>query len=68
MRDSKPADNVLADEFCAFTLSDCEQRLGLYPLSEVINYNDSELRLSTGGQEWYDQVNAPLCERPRANN
>ena len=68
MRNTEPADNVPLDEVYAFGLSDCGQRFDLYPLSEVIDSNDSELGLSPGSWEWSYQVYTPLCERPKADD
>ena len=68
MRNTESANNVISNELRAFGLGDRGQWLDLYPLGKVINFDDSELSLSTGDQEWSDQVYAPLCERPRAND
>ena len=62
VRNSKLTDNVLPNKVCAFGFSDCGQWLGLYPLGEVINYNDGELSLSLNDWEWPDQVYSPLRE------
>ena len=68
MRDTELKNNVLPNEVCAFGLGDSRLWLSLYPLGEVINCDDSELSLSTDGQEWSDQLYTPLCKRPRTND
>ena len=68
MRNTEPTNNVLPNEVRAYGLGDRGQRLDLYPLGEVINWDDIKVSLSTGSREWSDQVYTPLCERLRANN
>ena len=64
MWNSKPADNVSPDEVCAFGLGDRGQRLGFYPLGEVIYRYDNKLSLCPSGLERSDQVYSPFCEWP----
>ncbi|GJY05838.1 hypothetical protein Tco_0371778 [Tanacetum coccineum] len=44
------------------------QRLCLYPLSEVINCYNDELKLARAFRERFDDVNTSLVERPRRHD
>ena len=66
LRDSKPTNDVLPNEFRDIFVLDISIRFYFYPFTEVICGNEQEFHLGSCDGQGSHYVHPPLCKRPRA--
>ena len=66
LRDSKPANDVLPNEFRDIFVLDASIHLCFYPITEVIRGNEHEFLLGNYDGQGSHYVHSPLREQPRA--
>ena len=66
LRDSKPANDVLPNEFRDIFVLDASIHLCFYPITEVIRGNEHEFLLGSYDGQGSHYVHSPLRKQPRA--